>query len=60
MSSAASTDDTHPAGAPVPVELWSKDHWSTLAYIETVMVEHGGRFEVGWDPRMRQNRRNFG
>lgn len=36
---------------------FSEDHWSTLAYIETVMVESGG-FQVGCDPRMRQNRRN--
>lgn len=48
-----------PADTLVPMDLWSKDHWSTLAYLETVMVEHEGRFQVGWDPRMRQNRRHF-
>lgn len=48
-----------PADTIVPMDLWSKDHWSTLAYLETVMVEHEGRFQVGWDPRMRQNRRHF-
>lgn len=42
----------------IPMEFWGKNHWSTLAYIETVMVETGG-FEVGFDPRMTQNRRNF-
>jgi len=42
----------------VPVALFGKDHWSTLAYMETVMVECAG-FEVGFDPRMRQNRRNY-
>lgn len=42
----------------IPVEFWGKDHYSTLAYIETVMVDCGG-FEVGVDPRMRSNRRNF-
>lgn len=42
----------------VPPALWGKDHWSLLAYIETVIVDCGG-FHVGFDPRMRQNRRNF-
>jgi hypothetical protein len=39
-------------------ELFGKDHWSTLAYAETVMVECGG-FQIGFDVRMRQNRRNY-
>ncbi len=42
----------------VPPEQWGHDHWSTLAYAETVMVECGG-FEIGADARMRSNRRNF-
>ncbi len=42
----------------VNIANWSKDHWSTLAYIETVMVECGG-FQIGLDCRMRSNRRNF-
>lgn len=42
----------------VPIELWHKDHWTTLAYIETVMVDSAG-FQVGADPHMRSNRRNF-
>lgn len=42
----------------VPMDMWSKDHWTTLAYIETVMVDHAG-FQVGRDARMRSNRRNF-
>lgn len=42
----------------VPIDRWSKDHWSTLAYIETVMVDCGG-FQVGLDARMKTNRRNF-
>ena len=25
-----------------PVERWGKDHWSTLAYIETRIVDHKG------------------
>lgn len=42
----------------VPMELWGKDHWSTLAYIETRLVDNGG-FKVEFDPRMWQKRRNF-
>lgn len=42
----------------VPMNKWGKDHWSTLAYIETVMVEVQG-FQVGFDARMRQKRRTF-
>lgn len=42
----------------IPMNKWSKDHWSTLAYLETVMVDAGG-FQVGSDPRMRSNRRHF-
>lgn len=42
----------------LPMDVWGKNHWSTLAYIETVMVETGG-FEVGFDARMTQNRRHF-
>lgn len=42
----------------VPLELFGEDHWSTLAYAETVMVECAG-FQVGYDPRMRQGRRNY-
>jgi len=26
----------------VPIERFGKDHWSTLAYIETRIVDHGG------------------
>lgn len=42
----------------VPHHLWSKDHWSTLAYIESVSADVGG-FEIGRDARMRSCRRNF-
>lgn len=41
----------------VPMQFWGKDHWSTLAYIETVMVECAG-FQVGTDARMKTGRRN--
>lgn len=26
----------------VPIEQWGKDHWSTLAYVESRCVDHGG------------------
>jgi hypothetical protein len=42
----------------VPIENFGADHWSTLAYAETVMVECAG-FQVGYDPRMRQGRRHY-
>lgn len=42
----------------IPMDLWGKDHWSLLAYISCVMEEFAG-FQVGFDGRMRQNRRNF-
>lgn len=42
----------------IPVAYCGKNHWSLLAYIETVMVECGG-FDVGFDPRMTQNCRNY-
>lgn len=25
----------------VPISRWGKDHWSTLAYLETIAVDHG-------------------
>lgn len=42
----------------IPYQVWGKDHWSTLAYVEYVCVECGG-FEVGADSRMRTNSHNF-
>jgi hypothetical protein len=41
----------------VPLELWGRDHYSTLAYVETQLVEGG--YAVQFDKRMRQNRRHF-
>lgn len=36
------TTETRPRedwdGTPIPVERWGKDHWSTLAYVETRIV----------------------
>ena len=31
---------------PVPLELWGKDHWSTLGYMETVCVDYNGLPEL--------------
>jgi len=42
----------------VPIENWGKDHWSLLGYIGHVMIECAG-FQIGFDPRMSQNRRNY-
>ena len=42
----------------IPIENWGRDHWSTLAYIETIMVEKHA-FTVTYDPHMRHNRRNY-
>lgn len=30
----------------VPMDMWAKDHWTTLAYIDNVMVDNAG-FQVG-------------
>lgn len=30
-------------GKPIPMEKWGKDHISTLIYLETVCVDHGGK-----------------
>jgi hypothetical protein len=42
----------------IPASHWGKDHWTTLAYVDAVMTDMAG-FQVGADPRMRSNRRNF-
>lgn len=42
----------------VPEALFGRDHFSTLAYLETVMVDCGG-FQIGADARMRSGRANF-
>lgn len=38
----------------IPVSEWSKDHWSTLVYLETVAVDNGGIVD---NRRMRCNPR---
>jgi hypothetical protein len=60
-ASAASTVSNDPVFTKddfIPMAYWGKNHWSLLAYIETVMVDMGG-FHVGFDPHMSQNRRNY-
>lgn len=35
-----------PTGGPderIPMARWGKDHWSTFAYVETRIVDHGGK-----------------
>lgn len=54
----AATREVQSSSDYVAPRLWGKDHWSTLAYIESVMTDCGG-FEMGLDPRMRSNRRNY-
>lgn len=42
----------------IPMTLWGRDHWSMLLYFRHGEVNNAG-FTVRFDPRMRQNRRNF-
>ena len=30
----------------IPMDKWGKDHWSTLAYVETRCVDHDGRLGI--------------
>lgn len=53
------TTKTYTLDDLIPPNLWAKDHWSTLAYIEDRIVNHGPGYLVGLDPRMRTNRRNL-
>lgn len=57
LNQAIIQDDIYDADHMVRAEFWSKDHWSVLAYVETVCVACGG-FEVGLDGRMRTNTQN--
>lgn len=41
---------------PVPQERWGKDHWTTLLYLETCVVDQRGRIEHA---KMRTSRRNW-
>lgn len=42
----------------VPLSNFGRDHWSTLAYADTIIPDHCG-FQVGFDGRMRQGRAHF-
>ncbi len=42
----------------IPMADFGRDHWSTLAYADTIIPDHQG-FQVGFDARMRQNRRHY-
>lgn len=42
----------------IPLANFGKDHWSTLAYADTIIPDHRG-FQVGFDCRMRQGRAHF-
>lgn len=33
------------SGDHVPISRWGKDHWTTLAYVETVAVDRGGQIQ---------------
>ncbi len=39
---------------PIPMNKWGKDHWSTLAYLETLAVDKGG-WAIPENARMRTN-----
>lgn len=32
-----------PVGERLPIDVWGKDHWSTLAYLETRIVDYRGK-----------------
>jgi hypothetical protein len=42
----------------ISIDQFGRDHWSTLAYIDCVMIDCAG-FQVGFDARMRQGRRHY-
>lgn len=42
----------------IPMNKWGRDHWSTLAFVATVMADRG-QFVMTGDARMRSNRKNF-
>lgn len=38
---------------------WGRDHWSTLAYIDSRMTDFGEPYLMGIDPKMRTKRRHL-
>lgn len=44
----------------IPPDLWGRDHFSALLYIETRIVDGGSRtFQIALDPHMRTNMHNY-
>jgi hypothetical protein len=46
----------------IPIEKWGKDHWNTLAYIETRAVDHRGEIDnrqMRCDPRIHRSLANI-
>lgn len=37
------TPEYTPVGERLPIDVWGADHWSTLAYLETRIVDYRGR-----------------
>lgn len=33
-------------GEPIPQDIWGRDHLSTMLYIETRCVDHGGKLDM--------------
>lgn len=54
MRSAWESYTPEPSADDIPMERWGKDHWTTLAYLETRAVDGKGKIE---NKRMRCNAR---
>lgn len=44
---------TYTSEIAIPVEQWGKDHWSTFAYLETLLVDAPGKNAIVHPSRMR-------
>ena len=42
----------------IPITMWGKDHWSTLAYIDSVIAEHSF-YPITIDSHMRTKRETY-
>lgn len=47
-----------PNDETIGIDQFGEDHWSTLGYMASVIEDCSG-FQVGFDGRMRQGRRNY-
>ena len=45
------------AECPITMDRWGRDHWSTLAFIETLCVDHGGQLNDRFRRNLRVNER---